>query len=196
MLAKTNANFTQSFALTTDGTTPYNLTGKSVEIQFKSGPGASSNLTASTTNGKVSLGADPTLGILTINLTYTDMQTLVQGYYYFDAVWIQDASNHWLLFDALLYVTAGITEDSTPTVPLKTIYSSSGSSAAISVVVASSSTLQVSLSGGAPSSTAFNLTPQTAPPTPASGGTLYVDVADGLLKIKFSNGNVQEVASP
>ena len=38
------------------------------------------------------------------------------------------------------------------------------------------------------------LTPQAEPATPASGGILYVDAADGALKFKGSSGTVTTVA--
>src|SRR5580692_630250 len=37
-------------------------------------------------------------------------------------------------------------------------------------------------------------TPQSAPATPASGGVLYVDTADGALKFKGSSGTVTTIA--
>jgi hypothetical protein len=39
------------------------------------------------------------------------------------------------------------------------------------------------------------LTPQSEPATPASGGVLYVDSADGALKFKGSSGTVTTIAS-
>jgi hypothetical protein len=39
------------------------------------------------------------------------------------------------------------------------------------------------------------LTPQSEPATPASGGVLYVDAADGALKFKGSSGTVTTMAS-
>ena len=38
------------------------------------------------------------------------------------------------------------------------------------------------------------LTPQAEPATPASGGVLYVDAADGALKFKGSSGTVTTIA--
>lgn len=38
------------------------------------------------------------------------------------------------------------------------------------------------------------LTPQSEPATPASGGVLYVDSADGALKFKGSSGTVSAIA--
>jgi hypothetical protein len=37
-------------------------------------------------------------------------------------------------------------------------------------------------------------TPQPQPATPASGGVLYVDTADGALKFKGSKGTVTTIA--
>jgi hypothetical protein len=39
------------------------------------------------------------------------------------------------------------------------------------------------------------LTPQAEPATPASGGVLYVDVADGALKFKGTSGRVTKIAA-
>ena len=39
------------------------------------------------------------------------------------------------------------------------------------------------------------LTPQSEPATPASGGVLYVDTADGALKFKGSSGTVTTIAT-
>lgn len=39
------------------------------------------------------------------------------------------------------------------------------------------------------------LTPQSEPATPASGGVLYVDAADGALKFKGSSGTVTTIAT-
>lgn len=41
----------------------------------------------------------------------------------------------------------------------------------------------------------LNVLPITAPANPASGGVLYVDTADGDLKVKFSNGTVVVLAA-
>lgn len=38
--------------------------------------------------------------------------------------------------------------------------------------------------------------PETAPATPSSGAVLYVDSADGALKVKFSTGTTTTLASP
>jgi hypothetical protein len=38
--------------------------------------------------------------------------------------------------------------------------------------------------------------PDTAPATPASGAVLYVDTADGALKVKFSTGTVVTLGTP
>lgn len=40
------------------------------------------------------------------------------------------------------------------------------------------------------------LDPDTAPATPSSGAVLYVDSADGALKVKFSTGTTTTLASP
>ena len=39
------------------------------------------------------------------------------------------------------------------------------------------------------------LTPQAEPAAPATGAVLYVDEADGIVKIKYANGNKLELAS-
>lgn len=194
-MAQTNANVPCTFVLKNKGTnTPYDLTGTSIEMQFKSAPGPTAALTASTDNGMLSAGDDPTLGILVLNIPRSVIRMLSPGTYYFDVLkWI-DANNAYLLCAGKMILKAGITEDATPSLP-STSTALCSSSATFRVFPSTGQDIRVSISGAAPpgaSSWVSIFQEQDAPSGNPAAGTayLYLDGADGIMKIKYPDGSI------
>jgi hypothetical protein len=118
MAAQTNANYARTFVLTkkSDGF-PLDLTGMSIQIDFKRKRGGTAQLTASTGNGKLDTGIDPTLGKITLTLIWADIKSLIPKAYWFDAIQIIDADHQELLFGGIWPLGPGITNDPTVSLP-------------------------------------------------------------------------------
>lgn len=190
MLAQTNASYQCTFNLRNLDNTPYDLSGKKFKMQFKNVPGSGYALEASTDNGRLSNGADPTLGKLLFSVPRTVMETLQPDTYFFDNLQQGDVDNDYLICRGLWRVYDGITNRNTGSLaPL-----SGGLHCADSItILVVASTIQVSVAGAAPPLLGYIPAFAGVPPAPATGGFWFFDTTDNRLKIIFFNDMVKDV---
>jgi hypothetical protein len=186
MLAQTNANYSCTFLLKNKSTnTPYDLTNKRFKMQLKNAPGSAFALEASTDNGRLSNGADPTLGKLLFSVNKTVMQALKPDTYFFDNLELVDADNDYLICRGLWRVYAGLTDDLTPDLP---VIPGSAVHADSMTIIVGASEIAVSIVGAAAPVLGLIQSFSGPPSTPAFGGQWYYDTDDNTLKFIFSNG--------
>jgi hypothetical protein len=166
MPAQTNANYTRTFAITNSETgDPFDLTGLAVRAQFKRRRKGAAALTATTANGLLYTGVDPTLGKLSWIFPQATVGALVPATYQFDVI----TTDKDLLFGGTWTVRQGIT-DVTTEYPLP-FDSETSSTDEISVVYGIED-IAIDIEGFAPVNGL--ILPGPEPATPSSGWVWWV----------------------
>jgi hypothetical protein len=164
MPAQTNANYTRTFAITNSETdAPFDLTGLALRAQFKRKRGSSADLTATTANGLLYTGVDPTLGKLSWIFPQATVGLLKPANYQFDIL----TSAKDLLFGGTWTLKPGITDDPTVYMP----FGGSTSDDEIQVLYGIED-IAVTVEGFAPVNGL--IVPGPEPATPSSGWVWWV----------------------
>jgi hypothetical protein len=196
-VARNNASYSFQIVVRQANGQPYDLTGRSLVMQFKNSTGSAPTgaATLQTSDGSIVVQNPAAAGIATGTLSATQMGLMAQGTWYWDMLDITNAGVPVSLGAGILPVRQGITNSTTPVMPTPGILLPGAGIDAIQVTAPGDSiTLQLAPSG--PPGSGASYLPQTAPSAPATGFLVYCDAFDGILKAISSNGEITDLALP
>jgi hypothetical protein len=192
-MAQNNADFGCTFVVRNANNSAFDLTGASLEMQWKNTTGATPAASFKTTDSPATLviQSPPSAGIVTLGVPFTTMAGLKAGLYYWDLLKLNSSSSRTLLGSGTLMISQGVSESTTPVLPNATPLFGLGISDIQLTAGNASFTLTLQASGPPGTSVIASAGP---PPAPPSGFQFYYDTNDGWLKVISAAGNITDIA--
>jgi hypothetical protein len=196
-MAQNNADFGCSFVVKNANGTPCDLTGASLEMQWKNTTGAAPAASFKTTDSPATLviQSPASAGIVTLGVPFATMQGLKSGLYYWDLLKLNSSTSRTLLGSGTLLISDGVTENPTARLPASAPLIGLGLSDI--QLTAGNAALVLTLGpGGPPGQPGTSVIASAGPPPPPpSGFQFYWDTNDGWLKAISAAGTITDLAS-